>query len=140
MKALQRNRTAAFTLLEVTLVVMIIALLAAAAIYKMRGTPAASKEMRAGADVQLLMTQLQVYEKIHGAYPSTKQGIQALVELPSGEPQPRNWRKILDELPLDPWGNAYLLRNPATKSKQPVDVYSGGPDREPNTDDDIGDW
>src|SRR3954454_5922457 len=120
MKALQRNRTAAFTLLEIMLVVMIIALLAGAAIYMMRGNVDTAKLVRAGADVENIMTQLQMYEVMNGTFPSTQQGIQALVERPSGEPQPRKWRKLIDAVPLDPWGNPYLIRNPATKSKQAV--------------------
>ena len=140
MKTLQRTTTAAFTLLEIMLVVMIIALLAGSAIYLMRGNVDQAKFTRAEADIQNLMTQLQMYEVQNGTYPSSQQGMQALVERPVGEPQPRRWRPLLENVPLDPWGNVYLIRNPATKSKAGIDLYSAGPDRQANTDDDVGNW
>ena len=140
MKTFQRKTTAAFTLLEIMLVVMIIALLAGSAIYLMRGNVDQAKFTRAEADIQNLMTQLQMYEVQNCTYPSSQQGMQALVERPVGEPQPRRWRPLLENVPLDPWGNVYLIRNPATKSKSGVDLYSAGPDRQANTDDDVGNW
>ena len=140
MKPLRHQRNAAFTLLEIMLVVMIIALLAGSAIYLMRGNVDRAKETRADADIQNILTSLQLYEVNNGGYPSTQQGIQALVERPTGEPQPRKWRRLLENVPLDPWGTPYLIRNPATLSKGGVDVYSAGPDKQPNTEDDIGNW
>jgi general secretion pathway protein G len=116
MKTLQRKTTAAFTLLEIMLVVMIIALLAGSAIYLMRGNVDQAKFTRAEADIQNLMTQLQMYEVQNGNYPSSQQGMQALVERPTGEPQPRRWRPLLDNIPLDPWGNVFgLIENPHFK-------------------------
>jgi general secretion pathway protein G len=140
MKTLQRKTTGAFTLLEIMLVVMIIALLAGSAIYLMRGNVDQAKVTRAEADVQNLLTQLQMYEVRNGMYPSSQQGIQALYEKPTGEPVPRRWSRLLDNVPVDPWGNVYILRNPATKSERGIDLFSAGPDRQPNTDDDIGNW
>jgi general secretion pathway protein G len=140
MKSLQTRRTAAFTLLEIMLVVMIIALLAGAAIYMMRGNVDQARIVRAEADIQNLMTQLQMYEVLNGGYPSTQQGIQALVERPTGEPQPRKWRQIMPQVPLDPWNNLYQIRNPATMSKDRIDLFSAGADGQPNTADDIGNW
>lgn len=140
MKTLRNPANAAFTLLEIMLVVMIIALLAGSAIYLMRGNVDQAKIVRADADIQNVLTQLQMYEVQNGNFPSTQQGVQALYERPVGEPQPRKWRRLIENVPLDPWGAPYLLRNPATKSKASVDLYSAGPDRAPNTDDDIGNW
>jgi general secretion pathway protein G len=140
MKALQAKRTAAFTLLEIMLVVMIIALLAGAAIYMMKGNVDQAKIVRAEADIQNVMTQLMLYETLTGTMPTTQQGLGALVERPTGEPQPRKWRQLMPQVPLDPWNNPYLIRNPATMSKDKVDLYSAGPDLQPNTPDDIGNW
>lgn len=141
MNRLHRKRSvAAFTLLEIMLVVMIIALLAGAAIYMMRGNVDTARIVRAEADIQNLMTQLQMYDVLNGGYPSTQQGIQALVDRPSGEPQPRKWRRIMDQVPLDPWNQPYQIRNPATQSKARIDLFSIGPDGQPNTGDDIGNW
>lgn len=140
MKRLVRKSTAAFTLLEIMLVVMIIALLAGSAIYLMRGNVDQAKYVRVESDVQAIQTQLQFYETQNGSMPSTEQGLRALVEKPGGDPQPRKWRQLMPELPLDPWGTEYQLRNPGTKSKSGYDVFSCGKDKKPNTDDDIGNW
>ena len=140
MKSLQTRRTAAFTLLEIMLVVMIIALLAGAAIYMMKGNVDQAKIVRAEADLQNISTQLMMYEVLSGTMPSSQQGIQALVERPTGEPQPRKWRQLMPQVPLDPWGQVYQIRNPATQSKEKIDIFSAGPDGQPNTGDDIGNW
>ena len=140
MKRLVRKSTAAFTLLEIMLVVMIIALLAGSAIYLMRGNVDQAKYVRVESDVQAVQTQLQFYETQNGSMPSTEQGLRALVEKPGGDPQPRKWRQLMPEIPLDPWGTEYQLRNPGTKSKSGYDVFSCGKDKKPNTEDDIGNW
>ena len=140
MKTLHTRRNAGFTLLEIMLVVMIIALLAGAAIYMMRGNVDQARIVRAETDIQNLLTQLQMYDVLNGGYPTTQQGIQALVERPTGEPQPRKWRQLMPDVPLDPWNQPYLIRNPATMSKGRIDLYSAGPDGQPNTPDDIGNW
>ena len=140
MKSIQRRHNAGFTLLEIMLVVMIIALLAGAAIYMMKGNVDQAKIVRAEADIQNIMTQLMLYDTLTGSYPTTQQGIQALVERPTGEPQPRKWRQLMPQVPLDPWNTPYLIRNPATMSKDKVDLYSAGPDGQANTADDIGNF
>jgi general secretion pathway protein G len=140
MKRFSSRSKAAFTLLEIMLVVMIIALLAGSAIYLMRGNVDDTKFVRAEIDVQNILNQLQLYSVQNGNYPSTEQGIFALVEKPSGEPQPRKWRALLEKVPIDPWGVPYQIRNPATKSKSGIDLFSAGPDRQPNTADDVGNW
>ena len=140
MKPFTRNATAAFTLLEIMLVVMIIALLAGSAIYLMRGNVEQAKFTRAETDIQNIMTQLQLYEVQNGTMPSTQQGLAALVARPAGEPQPRKWRQLMPEVPLDPWGMEYQLRNPGMQSKAGYDVFSAGKDRQVGTSDDIGNW
>lgn len=140
MKRLVPQSKAAFTLLEIMLVVMIIALLAGSAIYLMRGNVDQAKYVRVESDVQAIQTQLQFYETQNGTMPSTEQGLRALVEKPGGDPQPRKWRQLMPEIPKDPWGTEYQLRNPGTKSKDGYDVFSCGKDKKPNTGDDIGNW
>ncbi|MEK0449877.1 MAG: type secretion system major pseudopilin GspG [Verrucomicrobiota bacterium] len=133
--ALRRNTTAAFTLLEIMLVVMIIALLAGSAIYLMRGNVDVAKEVRVKTDIQNILTQVQLYETLNGGrLPTNEEGLQALVKPKRGAP-------ILKEgVPKDPWGTEYQYRNPATKSKQGFDVFSAGRDYKAGTDDDIGNW
>ena len=136
----QHRATAGFTLLEIMLVVMIIALLAGSAIYLMRGNVDQARYTRVEADIENIKTQLQFYEVSNGSLPSSEQGLRALVEKPGGDPQPRKWRQLMPDVPLDPWGVPYVLRNPGTKSKEGYDLFSCGKDKLPNTADDIGNF
>src|SRR5437867_5219136 len=95
----------AFTLLEIMLVVTIIALLLGAAIYKLSGNVEFSRHVRVAADVQGISTQLKVYESMNGFYPTTEQGLQALVTQPSSDPKPSRWYQLYSQLPKDPWQN-----------------------------------
>lgn len=123
------------------LVVMIIALLAGSAIYYMRNNIEIAKNVRAHQDIENLKTQVQLYESLNGMYPSTEQGLSALVVRPEGDPQPRRWSQILTEVPMDPWNTAYALTTPAVRSRTDAyDIYSCAKDRLPNTPDDIGNF
>src|SRR2546423_2916541 len=84
----------AFTLLEIMLVVTIIALLLGAAIYKLGGNVEYSRHVRISSDVQGINTQLKLYESMNGFFPSTEQGLQALVTQPSSDPQPTRWYQL----------------------------------------------
>ncbi len=131
---LHRNTTAAFTLLEIMLVVMIIALLAGSAIYLMRGNVDVAKETRVRSDVQNILTQVQLYETLNGGrLPTNEEGLKALVT-------PKKGRQLMPEVPKDPWGTEYQFRNPGTKSKQGYDVFSAGRDYKVGTEDDLGNW
>jgi|ERR1044071_4929145 general secretion pathway protein G len=132
------NRQSGFTLLEIMIVVTIIALLMGAAIYKMGGNVEYARHNRVAADVQSISTQLKLYESMNGFYPSTDQGLEALVVQPSSEPQPQRWYQLFKELPKDPWNNQYIYRNPGQKNPSGYDLFSAGPDRKPDTPDD--DW
>lgn len=140
MKTLQSRRNAAFTLLEIMLVVMIIALLAGSAIYLMKDNVGVASDVKANGDIKLIETQLMMYKTLNGFLPSSQQGIAALVERPTSEPQPRKWRQLMKEVPIDPWGNAYVLEVPARRSKDAYDLYSKGSDGQAGTDDDVGNW
>ena len=140
MKTFQRKTTAAFTLLEIMLVVMIIALLAGSAIYLMKDNVIISGRVRAAGDVQSISTQLMTYETLNGFLPTSTQGLLALVEKPTTEPIPRKWTRHMADLPIDPWGNGYVPEVPARRSKEKFDLFSAGPDRLANTDDDVGNW
>jgi general secretion pathway protein G len=138
-----RQHQHAFTLLEIMLVVMIIALLAGAAIYAMRGQVDGARIQTAEMDVQNLTTALQQYDVRNGIPPTTNQGLKALVEKPSGEPAPRRWFKQMEKVPIDPWGMEYRYEYPGRRNnagEKGFDIYSAGPDRQPGTADDIGNW
>jgi general secretion pathway protein G len=133
-----RKKQGAFTLLEIMIVVTIIALLMGAAIYKLGGNVEYARHSRVEADIQSISTQLKLYEAMNGFYPTTEQGLQALVTQPSTEPQPERWYQLFKELPKDPWNNNYIYLNPGRKNPSGFDLYSAGPDRKPDTPDD--DW
>jgi general secretion pathway protein G len=125
-----------FTLLEIMLVVTIIALLLGAAIYKLGGNVEYARHIRVAADIQGINTQLGLYESMNGFYPTTEQGLQALVTQPSTDPKPTRWYQLYKELPKDPWGSDYIYRCPGVKNPNGYDLYSAGPDRKPDTTDD----
>jgi general secretion pathway protein G len=131
---------AGFTLLEIMLVVAIIVLLLASAIYMMAPQLNIAKAAKAQGDIQTMKTALMTYEMSNGSAPSTAQGLQALVTRPEGQPVPRMWIQGMDALPMDPWGNPYYYENPGKHNPKGYDLYSAGPDRQPGTDDDIGNW
>jgi general secretion pathway protein G len=133
-----KRKEQGFTLLEIMLVVTIIALLMGAAIYKMTGSVEYSKHVKVSADIQGINTQLRLYESMNGFYPTTEQGIQALVVQPDTDPKPTRWYQLFKEMPKDAWQNDYIYRNPGVKNPNGYDLFSAGPDRRADTADD--DW
>jgi general secretion pathway protein G len=133
---ISRHSTQAFTLLEIMLVVTIIALLLGAAIYKLGGNVEYARHTRVAADIQGINTQLKLYESMNGFAPTTEQGLQALVTQPQTDPRPTRWYQLYKELPKDPWNNEYVYLNPGRKNPGSYDLYSAGPDRKPDTEDD----
>ncbi|MEZ5404810.1 MAG: type II secretion system major pseudopilin GspG [Verrucomicrobiia bacterium] len=132
-------RQAAFTLVEIMVVMGIIAVLAGLAINKIVGNVEAAKLQRADADITTISTQLKTYEMLNLFFPTSQQGIQALVTRPTAEPVPRRWQQLLQEVPLDPWGRPYQYRYPGAKNPSSFDLYSQGPNPE-DPSDDIGNW
>ena len=129
-----------FTLLEIMLVVMIIAMLAGIAIINMGGALNDAGESTAKAQVQSFDVALLSYRAKAGFYPTTEQGLRALMERPSTEPAPRSWSSLLKTLPKDPWGRDYLYESPGKHNPDAYDIYSVGKDKLPGTADDIGNW
>ena len=133
-----RKKQQAFTLLEIMLVVTIIAILMGAAIYKLAGNVEIAKHTAVTADVQALGTQLKLYESMNGFFPTTEQGLQALVTPPESDPKPARWYQLFKEVPKDPWHNNYVYRCPGVKNPGGYDLFSAGPDRIADTTDDDG--
>jgi general secretion pathway protein G len=129
-----------FTLLEMMLVVMIIAMLLAAAVHFMKGNLGIAEEVRVKGDIESISTQLKMYQGMNGFLPTTEQGLQALVTRPDSDPKPTQWHLLLDKLPVDPWQQQYFYECPGKHNPTSFDLYSAGPDRKPGTDDDIGNW
>ena len=139
MKRLTSHR-AAFTLLEIMLVVIIIALLMGAAIWGMAGNLEDAQKTRVQADVNSLTTQLTIYQAQNGFLPSTEQGLKALMVKPDSEPKPRSWRPYMKSIPNDPWDSPYLYIQPGRHNPDSFDLFSAGKDRKPDTADDVGNW
>ena len=131
-----RKNQQAFTLLEIMLVVTIIAILMGAAIFKLAGNVEIAKHTAVTADVQALGTQLKLYESMNGFFPTTEQGLQALVTPPETDPKPARWYQLFKEMPKDPWHNNYIYRCPGVKNPGGYDLFSAGPDRIADTGDD----
>jgi general secretion pathway protein G len=133
-----QTKRAGFTLLEIMLVVTIIALLLGTAIYKLSGNVEYARHTKVAADLQGLGTQLKLYESMNGFYPTTEQGLQALISQPQSDPKPTRWYQLFKDMPKDPWQNNYIYRCPGQKNPNSYDLYSAGPDRVADTADD--DW
>lgn len=135
---LRRAAAAAFTLMEIMLVVTIIALLAGLAIFKMGGVVGVGETAAARADLQSFRTALIAYRATAGTFPSTAQGLQSLVRRPEGEPKPLMWRKVFDgDIKQDPWRHDFVYKCPGDKNTTSYDLYSVGEDGRPGTEDDI---
>lgn len=130
-----------FTLLEVMVVVAIIAIMAATVGAKLFDNVSKARADRVGADIKTISSQLKIYRLNNFNYPTTDQGLEALISKPSGEPEPKNWRQLLEKMPKDPWGREYLYVSPGEKGD--YDLYSLGRDGRvggEGEDADIGNW
>ncbi|MFT5117001.1 MAG: general secretion pathway protein G [Kiritimatiellia bacterium] len=117
-----------FSFIEIMVVLIIIGIMAAAVGGKFLGKADEARVKQAFADFSTIEGQLKLYRLDNYRYPTTEQGLQALVEKPSIDPVPRQWQKggYLEALPLDPWGNPYLYSAPGERGD--YDIYSYGAD------------
>ncbi|MEO7319088.1 MAG: type II secretion system major pseudopilin GspG [Chthoniobacteraceae bacterium] len=132
--------SAGFTLLEIMLVVMIIAVLAGSAIFFMGDNLGVAQKVRVEADFRTIKTQLTTYQGLNGFLPTTEQGLKALTTKPESSPKPRSWQKLMEQVPLDPYGYEYQYVSPGVHNPDSYDIFSAGRDRKPGTPDDIGNW
>jgi general secretion pathway protein G len=109
-------------------VVVILGILAAIVVPRVMDRPDDARITKAKTDIRALESALNLYRLDNFAYPTTNQGLQALVERPRTGPEPRNYRGsgYMDRLPKDPWGNDYQYLNPGTRSE--IDIFSFGAD------------
>jgi len=132
-----------FTLIEIMVVVVILGILAALVVPQVMNRPDQAKVTVAKGDIKAIGAALDMYKLDNFAYPSTQQGLNALVEKPGGRPQPKNWNRdgYLKRVPKDPWGNDYQYLSPGTQGQ--FDLYSLGADGKQGGTDlnaDIGNW
>jgi len=137
----RRRSSSAFTLIEIVLVLAIIALLLGAAIFKLTGVFTSSQKQRVRQDFSAFGPALNVYRmNSGGVFPTTEQGLNALVSKPTSGRIPKSWEQSLKGEQLDPWQNPYGYRNPPTRKNSEPDSWSFGPDMIDGTEDDIGNW
>lgn len=131
------KRLAGFTLIEVMVVVVILGILAAIIVPKIMSRPEQARIVKVKQDILAIQSALDLYKLDNGIYPSTDQGLEALVKKPTSEPVARNWKSegYLHQLPTDPWGQPYQYMNDNEKVK----IFSYGPKgKEGNSE--IGNW
>ena len=129
-----------FTLLEVMIVIAILGMIAGMVVPNLMGSGDDAKIQSTAIEIRTLESTLDMYKLKAGNYPTTEQGLEALVSMPEIEPVPRNYPEdgFLDKVPVDKWGNEYQLISPGEMGK--FDLFSMGPDGEAGTEDDIGNW
>jgi general secretion pathway protein G len=140
---MKRSRIPGFTLLEVLVVVAILAILAAIVVPRIMDRPDEARRVAAKADTAAIVQALKLYRLDNGNYPQTDQGLAALVQKPTTNPVPSNWKQggYLDKLPKDPWGRDYQYLNPGVRGE--IDVFSLGADGArggEGSNADIGNW
>ena len=129
-------------MIEIMLVVMIIATLAALVVPKFAGRAEQAKVAAARADILVnIPTALDLYELDNGFYPTTEQGLDALRAQPATSPVPQKWNgPYIKKKPIDPWGNAYHYDSPGTHNPKSFDLYSFGKDNAEGGKDDVNNW
>ena len=130
-----------FTLIEVMIVIVILGVLAALIVPKVMGRPDEARIVAARQDIATIMQALKLYRLDNRKYPTTEQGLMALVRKPEVEPVPPNWKSYVERLPQDPWGSPYQYLNPGLQGE--IDVFSFGGDGVAGgegVDADIGSW
>ncbi|MEO6974310.1 MAG: type II secretion system major pseudopilin GspG [Gallionella sp.] len=132
-----------FTLIEIMVVVVIMGIMAALIVPKLMGRTDDARIIAAKQDIATIMQALKLYKLDNQHYPTTEQGLQALVTKPSSGPSANGWKTggYIDKLPKDPWGNSYQYLSPGIKGE--IDVFTLGADGQPGgvgNDADIGSW
>lgn len=138
---MQFRKSAGFTLVEIMVVIVILGVLAVLIVPRVVGRTDEARVAAAKHDISAIMQSLKLYRLDNGRYPTSEQGLQALVTKPQTGPAPSNWRPYLDKVPKDPWGNSYQYLNPGVNGE--IDVFSLGADGQPGgsgSDVDIGSW
>ena len=135
----RRDREAGFTLIEIMVVVVILGLLAALVVPKLIGQSEKAKRTAAHVQIKSIEQALQLFKLQNGFYPTTEQGLAALVRAPEIGRIPKNYQKggYIDRIPVDPWGNGYVYLSPGAHGD--YDITSYGADGLPDGDGDNAD-
>ena len=140
-----RSKEAGFTLTEIMVVIFIIGLLSTVVLFNVLGARTDAQLKTARTNVSALTNALEQYSLDMYDYPTTEQGLDALVQQPSGANTAGSYRRggYINKVPLDPWGRPFVYRKPAERSEKAYDLYSLGADGEPGGEEenaDIGNW
>lgn len=138
-----RSARAGFTLMELLLVMAILVILLGLVAPRFLGTQKKANINAAKAQIGLFKSPLEMYALDLNGYPTTEQGLAALVEAPGDLEDPTKWKNpyLNSAIPQDPWGHDYQYASPPTRNKNGFpDIWSLGPDGEEGTEDDIGNW
>ncbi|MCG8435247.1 MAG: type II secretion system major pseudopilin GspG [Gammaproteobacteria bacterium] len=138
-----RHSQSGFTLIEIMVVVVILGILATFVVPRIMDNPDKARAVKVKADLRAIESALNMYKLDNFTYPTTDQGLQALVQKPGGSPEPKNWKVggYLDRLPKDPWGNDYQYLSPGANGE--IDVFSLGADGQiggEGVNSDVGNW
>ena len=141
----RRSNDRGFTLIEIMIVIVILGILAWQVVPRIMGKPEEARRLKARMDIASLETALKMYKLDNGVYPSTEQGLQALIEAPTIGQLPRKWRKggYLEKgrVPMDPWENEFIYLSPGLHGD--FDLIAYGNDGEPGGEEDnldINNW
>lgn len=135
------RRALGFTLIELMVVIMILGVLAALVVPRVMTRPDEARVVAAKQDIAQIMQALKLYRLDNMRYPTTEQGLQALVTRPTSGPVPNNWKSYLDKVPNDPWGRPYQYLAPGVRGE--IDVFSFGADGQSGgtgVEADVGSW
>lgn len=140
---MRQSKNSGFTLIEIMVVVVILGILAAVVVPRVLDRPDTARLVKARQDIRALESALGLYRLDNFQYPSTDQGLEALVSKPSGQPEARNWNPsgYIDRLPQDPWQRAYIYLQPGQHGA--MDIYTLGADGVPGGEGinaDLGNW
>lgn len=132
-----------FSLIEIILVVVIIATLSAMVVPRLLGRSDQARSAAAKSDIDVnIPTALKLYELDNGFFPTTEQGLKALLKKPGSSPTPQNWNgPYLEKTPMDPWGRPYQYESPGPHRPHDYDLYSQGKNpKADKVDDDVVNW
>ena len=120
-------RSQGFTLIELMVVIVILGILAGLIVPRIMGRPDEAKQLKAKMQIESIETALKLYRLDNGSYPSTDQGLEALVAKPETPPVPRKWRDggYLEKgrVPVDPWGNTFVYLSPGVHGDYDIASY-----------------
>lgn len=137
------RRDAGFSLLELMVVVVILSILALVVVPRVIDRPDQARAARAKADIAAIASAVNLYRLDNFRYPTTEQGLAALVSRPASDPVPENWAEngYMDRLPMDPWGKPYQYLSPGVHEDFDIFTYgANGVAGGTGADADIGSW